>query len=341
MDIPKPEEHKPLLPPIIDGPMIEEEKIVLPPEIISGILSMTEKMELVGGAKTFKTWALIDQALSVAGGNPWWGKQTFLTPVVYLNFELHQPFFEQRLFEVSHARKFEIPPDFHVIHLRGYDLSSPVSWGHFIWHLKDQLHRFEHPLLISDPIYKMLGNRNENSAGDINSIMNQLEDLVQQTEGANCFGHHHTKGNQAEKEAIDRGSGSGVFSRDPDTLMGLTAHEHPGGKCYTLNTIVRNHAPIEDSVLEWKYPLFVCRHDLDPQDLKKRAGGQVRYEVAQVVQLLGNRCLKTSNFCKRVREETGMASSTFHELLKKAEKAKLITKNVVTEEWETLKPVAK
>jgi hypothetical protein len=208
--------------------------------------------------------------LSVSNGAAWWGRQTFQTHVVYLNMELSKPYFEQRLVEVAETRNLSIPHTFHVIHLRGAKLHELMRWEAFLKYLESLLDRFPQPLVISDPIYKMLGGRSENSAGDINVMMDQLEDLIQRTQGANAFGHHFTKGNQSDKDAIDRASGSGVFQRDPDTLLAMTKHETDN--CFTVESILRNHCPLADFVLEWHYPLFVPRRDLDPQDLKKPRG---------------------------------------------------------------------
>ena len=329
-DIYPPEHIKPEFPAIIDGDIINGKKIELPSEIISGVISLTEKLELAGGSKSFKTWSLIDMGLSVASGILWWGHQTFKHHVVYLNLELSAPFFEHRLQEVAKARSIAIPPSFHFIHLRGCKLSNPVRWEAFLKYLESFLHRFPNPFMISDPIYKMLGGKNENSAGDINAMMDQLEDLVQRTQGANAFGHHFTKGNQSDKEAIDRASGSGVFQRDPDTLVTMTKHEDD--ECYSTNYIVRNHKPIADRVMEWNYPLFIPRADLDPQELKPR-GAPLLYTVEQLADVLGPRSMPTKAFQQRASNEIGMTSSTFYLLLKKASKTKALVKNPISEEW--------
>ena len=334
-DIPNSERAKSEFPPLCDGNNIKREKIVLPEPIIGNLLSLTEKLELAGGSKSFKTWSLIDMALSVSAGCLFWGHATFQTHVVYLNMELSQPFFETRLCEVAEARKINIPSFFHVIHLRGAKLYDSARWSRFIGYLESMLHRIPNPLLITDPIYKMLGGRSENSAGDINVMMDQLEDLVQRTQGANAFGHHFTKGNQSDKEAIDRSSGSGVFQRDPDTLLAMTKHENEN--CYTVESILRNHQPIDDFVLEWHYPIFVPRGDLDPQDLKKPRSREPKYTVDQLVDVLGHLTLKTNAFEKRCRQEIGLTASTFFVLLKKAAKANLISKSSTTEEWEIVR----
>lgn len=272
--------------------------------------------------------------LSVANGTPWWGFQTYQNHVVYLNLELPKPYFEKRLFEIADASKLIVPKFFHVIHLRGARLHVAARWEAFLKYLKTLLPRCPNPFLIADPIYKILGGRSENSAGDINSMMDQLEDLVQCTEGSNAFGHHQTKGNQSDKDAIDRSAGSNVFQRDPDTLLMMVKHQID--KAFTVTTYVRNHDPVSEFVVGWDFPLFTRRRELDPEDLKKSAGRTPKYSIDDLLKVLGSQSLKTNDFEKLVRREIGMTASTFFELLKKAHQTNRIHKNFVSQEWETV-----
>ena len=77
---------------------------------------------------------------------------------------------------------------------------------------------------------------------------------------------HFSKGNQANKAAIDRISGSGVYGRDADTIINLTQHQEPD--CLTVEFTLRNHQGLDPFVVEWKYPLMVRRKDLNPAQLK-------------------------------------------------------------------------
>ena len=42
---------------------------------------------LAGGSKTFKTWMLLDLAMSIAAGVPWLGFDTAQAKVLYVDFE--------------------------------------------------------------------------------------------------------------------------------------------------------------------------------------------------------------------------------------------------------------
>jgi hypothetical protein len=109
--------------------------------------------------------------------------------------------------------------------------------------------------------------RNENAAGDVQTLLEQLDDMIGLVNGANFFGHHSTKGNQAAKATIDRASGSGVFQRDPDSILTMTSREKDG--CFTVELILRNHPPVDPFVIEWRYPLLVRESSLDPAALKQ------------------------------------------------------------------------
>ena len=53
---------------------------------------------------------------------------------------------------------------------------------------------------------------NENGTHEMAALMNSIEHLAVETVAGVAFAAHYSKGNQAAKEAIDRVSGSGVFS---------------------------------------------------------------------------------------------------------------------------------
>ena len=75
--------------------------------------------------------------------------------------------------------------------------------------------------VIIDPIYKvMMGD--ENKAGDMAAFCNQFDKIATQLNCAVIYVHHYSKGDQDKKASIDRASGSGVFGRDPDTIVTVT-----------------------------------------------------------------------------------------------------------------------
>src|SRR5208282_4805856 len=99
---------------------------------------------------------------------------------------------------------------------------------------------------------------------------NAVESLSVESGAAVAFGAHYSKGNQAGKEAIDRISGSGVFARDPDTILNFTRHEETDA--FTVDATLRNFKPIAPLCVRWQYPLMRRDESLDPAKLKKVGG---------------------------------------------------------------------
>src|SRR3954462_16003810 len=90
-----------------------------------------------------------------------------------------------------------------------------------------------------------------------------------------CMAGHFAKGNAAAKETIDRISGSGVFARDPDSLIPFTKHEEEGA--FTVEMVLRNLPPVEPFVVKWEWPLFRRASQLDPARLKQAGGRPARF----------------------------------------------------------------
>ena len=74
--------------------------------------------------------------------------------------------------------------------------------------------------VIIDPIYKVITG-DENSADQMSKFCNQFDKVCDELNAAVIYCHHHSKGSQGGKRAMDRASGSGVFARDPDAILDL------------------------------------------------------------------------------------------------------------------------
>jgi len=238
---------------------------VAPPQIIEGILHQGCKMILGGTSKSNKSWCLLDLALSVASGQPWWGRKCAKTSVVYINFELHNWAIAQRMTALCMAR-----PDckgmgdaLHLWNLRGHNADLTLLRPK----LEEQLSRHQFGLIILDPAYKVLGNRDENANGEIAGLMNELEAMAKSSGAAVVVAHHFAKGDSTAKNAMDRMSGAGAWARDPDSIVVLTPHEEPD--CFTVTSILRNLPQLPEFVLAWNYPLMRLANDLNPEALRR------------------------------------------------------------------------
>ena len=116
------------LPPMEDAAELNSEPINLPLDAIEGVLHRGAKMVLGGGSKNFKTWTLIDLAISVATGTEWLGEIPHKagTRSVYKS-GIASAFFAKRLRDVCEKEQFTLERGYLTVwNLRGYaaDLSK-------------------------------------------------------------------------------------------------------------------------------------------------------------------------------------------------------------------------
>ena len=284
-----------------------------PAELVHGVLHKASKLVLGGGSKTFKTWTLTDLAISVAFGEPWLSFKVDSGKVLFLNFEIQPDFFRDRILAVQNAKSIKARPGrLDVWNLRGH----ATCYRELFPKILERVRSAKYALIILDPIYKIYGATDENSAGAVAQLLNALEMLTVETGAAVAFGAHYSKGNQAGRESIDRISGSGVFARDPDTILNFTRHEVQDA--FTVEATLRNFKPVEPFVVRWDFPLMRRANDLDPANLKQAGGRPKIYTVERLLKALNGRKLTSQKWLEKSSSETGISKTRFFALLEEA-----------------------
>jgi RecA-family ATPase len=156
------------LPEIVSLRQFAENPPLLPPLVIEGVLHKECKMILGGTSKSNKSWCLLDLAISVASGQPWWGRKCTKMAVLYINFELHGWAMAQRIQALAVARPEcqDLGDTLHIWNLRGHNADLTLLRPK----LEEQIAKHEFGLIILDPAYKVLGGRDENANGDIQTV---------------------------------------------------------------------------------------------------------------------------------------------------------------------------
>jgi hypothetical protein len=303
-----------------------------PTQLINGIFSKGSKLILSGGSKTRKTWALTHLAMAVATGQPWWGFDTTRARVLYVNFEIQKGFYQRRVKSIKDHLMIDgtkLRGYLQVWNLRGYaaDITDLVENI-----IKNTKGKFD--LIILDPIYKVLGDRDENSNGDIASMMNELDRIVEETGAAVAFAHHYSKGNQSKKNAMDRMSGAGAFARDADSLLMMTEHTQPD--TYTIQLVLRNYRPLADFCVTVEHPIMVRNEQLDPSKLKAVNGSEKKYVVADLLKLLNVQQITRAELKRQFLDKKIASDGTFNKLFKEAQDTGVIE---LLEDGKTLKAV--
>lgn len=196
-----------------------EEPPELSPVTVEGVLREGHKMMISGPSKSGKSFSLINHAVARAEGTDWMGCKCRQGKVLYINCEIDNASFIKRVIDVYAAKGLQMkhPENIEILSLRGrtvpLDELAPI--------LKYKVDRGQYSAVILDPIYKVITG-DENSARDMAVFCNLMDYITKVGHCDFIFAHHHSKGFQFGKNAMDRASGSGVFARDPDALIDLT-----------------------------------------------------------------------------------------------------------------------
>ena len=305
------------LPPLDGSDTFCAEPDDTPPEVIEGILHQGSKGELGGGSKTFKTWTLLQMASCISSGTSWLGFKTHAGEVLYINFELPRFSIRRRVKEICTALGIKPSSNLKLLNLRGYGCDANIILPRIIKEIRQ--HAFV--LIILDPLYKILGDREENASKDMADLMLAIERLAVDSSAAVVFGAHFSKGNQSLKEAMDRISGSGVLARDPDTIVTMTEHEED--EAYTMDMILRNFPPQKPFVIQRDHPLMI-QTKLDPTRLKKpKKANQSIYSSDVLLEVLEDTggSLAYNEWRDKCKEKAGFGTTTFYKLFKELRSA--------------------
>jgi DNA-binding transcriptional ArsR family regulator len=190
--------------------------------------------------------------------------------------------------------------------------------------LEERLAKLRYGLIILDPAYKVLGNRDENANGEIADLMNQFEALAQASGAAVVVAHHFAKGDSTIKNAMDRLSGAGAWIRDPDSIMILTPHEEPD--CFTVTSILRNLPQLPEFVVQWNHPMMRLASDLNPEALRRpQSKNKACSDKEFMVAVITDEGKSFTRIIKDAKESLDVSRNTAGRALKRLETAGLVT----------------
>jgi len=217
-----------------------------PPAIIDGVLRKGAKMICTGDSKSGKTCLLTNLAICIAEGWEWLGHQCMQGKVLYINMEVMQSDFEARYKAVykSYGKRAtdKGKDNFEFWNLRGKAQPLEKLAPKIIRRCRGQ----GYLAIIVDPIYKVQGG-DENSAEAIGKFCGLFDKIAEDTGASLIYVHHHAKGAQGGRKAIDRGSGSGVFARDADAIIDFSGLVlDPNER--ELARLIRNYKSDEDLI---------------------------------------------------------------------------------------------
>jgi RecA-family ATPase len=233
-------------------------------------------MLLVSSSKAGKTFALIELAIAIAEGRCWINFRCKQGRVLYLNMELDEASFDDRVVRVYKALELEHPhhENIDIVHLRG----RIEKLDKLVPQINRTLKTKDYAAVILDPTYK-LGIGDENAADQVTAFCNAIDKIANNGVSV-IYAHHHSKGAQGAKASMDRASGSGVFARDADALLDMIELRIPADRivevqaeygekvtAWRLDATLREFQRIEPVDLFFTYPL----HELDAGGILREA----------------------------------------------------------------------
>lgn len=188
------------------------------PELIQGIVRLGHKMLVSGASKAGKSFLLLELAIALSEGRKWLGFQCKKSKVFYINLEIDEDSCMNRIAEIHKA--LGITPkhriDLVIWNLRGEAMPLNKLAPKIIRKVANK----GYDAIIIDPIYKVITG-DENNASQMGAFTNLFDKIIKGTGCTVIYSHHHSKGSQGFKRAMDRASGSGVFARDPDAQLDM------------------------------------------------------------------------------------------------------------------------
>lgn len=194
----------------------------LPEELIKGILRVGHKMLISCASKAGKSVLMMELSIAIAEGLSWLGFPCKQGKVLYVNLEIDKRSCVNRFFEIYDAINVPKANKDNIVlwNLRGH----AVPLNQLVPSLIDRVKGKGFEAVIVDPIYKVITG-DENSATAMAEFTNNFDKICTETGCSVIYIHHHSKGAQGGKKAMDRASGSGVFARDPDALLDVVELE--------------------------------------------------------------------------------------------------------------------
>ena len=338
------------MPQLITLDVLTKDPPAMPEEMIEGVLRRGHKMLISGSSKAGKSFLLMELCIAIAEGKPWLGFNCRKGRVLYVNLEIDPASCVNRFIKIYDALGYgrKHISDIVVWNLRGHAVPLDQLVPKLIRRVRDQ--RLD--AIIIDPIYKVITG-DENSASDMAAFCNQFDRICNETGCSTIYCHHHSKGSQGAKRAMDRASGSGVFARDPDALLDMTELEmdemtrlnfaDDGATAWRMEGSLREFQDFKPVDFWFRYPIHTLdrQGDLDELPLVGTSlAGQLRNGKAKTAKQceeefrLAYQAENMDGTGVRVKDmatHLGLAERTIRERVKKMDGVFILTNGIIRE----------
>lgn len=305
------------------------------PFIVDGLIMANSKTIIGSTSKGYKTTLLTQVALTIAAGDPLWGRETLRTPVLYVNLEVQPERMEDRVANARDSMRIEprrLRDHFRCLTLIGQKMTPEA----LVDALVGEALGYGSGFLVLDPVYRLMAGKDENSAGQVTELCIQLDRLRRETASAVLYSGHFPKGDYAAKHNLDRVAGSGAWSRDADSI--LTYFPLADADGYRVESTTRDFRPAPPFALRLQYPVFHLAPDLDPDNIRRAvansnkprpsAGKPRAMSPMEVAELMGEEPVSRTALVKLIMERRKCTDDPAYAAIKRAEKVGIIGPSV-------------
>jgi len=296
-----------------------EEEVEEPKQILQDLLRVGQVFMLSGGSKTFKSWTIAQLALAVSQGGKFLVWEAFASKVLIVDTELEKFDFRKRLKSIADLKEIKIDRDeIKHLHLRGKVPTIDDLVPALISRAKSE----NFGLIIIDSLYSLLGNRDENSNGEMKDVGNLLHKLAAETGCAVLVTMHHGKGDQSNRRSLDRIVGGGALGRICDVALDVIAHGEKGH--YNFEPTLRTFADCSPFVAKRNGPIWELT-DEKPDNGKGKLDAELQTMLEYLAVKFGGDALSSEwqKLCCSA-DALNISKKQFLDRLKKAERMGLI-----------------
>ncbi|MFH1381547.1 MAG: AAA family ATPase [Chloroflexota bacterium] len=226
------------------------------PYIIEQKLRKQAKCSVIGKWKVAKSFFTIQMGMAIAAGAEFLGFKTTSSNVLYVNFEISEEMFQQRVQDIHHALGYDLQ---RFRYLTITDLSLDLHTKELDEILTQSIAEgFPVEVLILDPRWKAI-KRDSNQDEVLNAFCVNLDKLIQKYKLTLIIVHHEGAGTPSDKA----GKGSTVFDAWLDGWFKIIPKQ--GLKLREIDIWSRD-SERQQIVAEFDYPI----HKVAPEYMAER-----------------------------------------------------------------------
>ena len=215
-------------------PLNKVEDYVLPaPVLIHGLLHRGHKMLVYGPAKAGKSYLVADLAVAITSGGEWLDHKCEQGNVFICDIENGAAETRKRIEQICEQRSISKDCMNHitVTNMKGYAETTA-----FVDMMIENIEPGCYSAIIIDSVYNFLNGR-ESQPEDVDLFMKEMDRLAAALRSSIILCHHVKKATEGYTSSIDMISGSSIFGRYAQTLVGIT-------RVYEKNDCKKEHIKI-------------------------------------------------------------------------------------------------